>query len=320
MHGYYWNDDQPMLYFAGVRDRPSYCASHVVPLEELHSDLATPATTPNFAWLAPDDCSDMEGCGLAAGDAFLQTELTAIMRSPAWRTQRSLAIITFDEDAQDYQHPAQRVPTIILASQGVRPGRTDSTRYTHYSLLRTIEAALCLGTLTANDRYAQAVNSIFYPERDRVHTPAPTPLSGRPPARPRPTAPAPARPALAAAPHQPVAWVANYGSDTVTPVNLATRKAAAAVPVGAASRAVTGTRATVYVANSGGDTITPALGRPLLLPDRHSHGRLARGRSRHLRRPGLARQPGHAPRLPRDQRRRLPLGRHDHRLTPTRGA
>ena len=78
MHGYYWNDDQPMMYFQDVRDRPRYCASHVVPLEELSSDLANPATTPNFAWVAPDDCADMEGCGIAAGDEFLKTELTAI--------------------------------------------------------------------------------------------------------------------------------------------------------------------------------------------------------------------------------------------------
>jgi hypothetical protein len=53
VHGYYWNDDQPMMYFQDVRDRPRYCASHVVPLEELSSDLANPATTPNFAWVAP---------------------------------------------------------------------------------------------------------------------------------------------------------------------------------------------------------------------------------------------------------------------------
>jgi len=42
--------------------------------------------------VAPDDCADMEGCGIAAGDEFLKTELTAITNSPAWRTQRSLAI------------------------------------------------------------------------------------------------------------------------------------------------------------------------------------------------------------------------------------
>jgi hypothetical protein len=161
VHGYYWDDDQPMLYFKDVRDRPSYCAQHVVPLEELSGDLAHASTTPSFAWVAPDDCSDMEGCGIAAGDAFLRTELTAIMNSPAWRTQRSLAIITFDEDDTDGQQPAQRVPTLVLASSGVRPGVTDSTRYTHYSMLRTVEAALGLGTLTANDRYAPAFNAVF---------------------------------------------------------------------------------------------------------------------------------------------------------------
>jgi Phosphoesterase family len=63
VHGYYWNDDQPMLYFKDVRDRPAYCAAHVVPLEELSQDLQTTATTPNFAWVAPNDCTDMEGCG-----------------------------------------------------------------------------------------------------------------------------------------------------------------------------------------------------------------------------------------------------------------
>ena len=84
VHGYYWNDDQPMLYFADVRDRPAYCAAHVVPLQSLRSDLASAATTPDFAWVSPDDCSDMEGCGIRAGDSFLARELSEIMASPAW--------------------------------------------------------------------------------------------------------------------------------------------------------------------------------------------------------------------------------------------
>jgi hypothetical protein len=55
-----------------------------VPLEELGSDLANPASTPNFAWVAPDDGADTEGCGIAASDEFLKTEQTAIMNSPTW--------------------------------------------------------------------------------------------------------------------------------------------------------------------------------------------------------------------------------------------
>jgi YVTN family beta-propeller protein len=261
VHGYYWNDDQPMMYFQDVRDRPRYCASHVVPLEELTGDLASPATTPNFAWVAPDDCADMEGCGIAAGDQFLKTELTAIMNSPAWRTQRSLAIITFDEDAQDYQHPAQRVPTIVLASAGVKAGYQDATRYTHYSLLRTIEAALGLGTLTANDRYAQPLNSIFDSERARFSASQPAVSASVP----SPAAASVAPPgtagflAAAASARDPVAWVANYASNTVSPVNVATRKAGPQIPAGAGPRAVAATPdgKTVYVADSLAGTVTP---------------------------------------------------------------
>lgn len=264
VHGYYWDDDQPMMYFGDVRDNPGYCAAHVVPLESLQSDLASTATTPNFAWVSPDDCSDMEGCGIAAGDAFLARELGMIMTSPAWRTQRSLAVITFDEDAQDYQHPAQRVPTIILGSAGVRHGYVSGTRYTHYSLLRTIEAALGLGTLTANDYYAQPVNDIFSPGQtegtttttaaDRVGASADVivPASGQV------ASPPPARQAPRAG-RKPVAWVANYASATVTPVNLTTRKAGKAIRVGSGPQAiaVTPDSRTVYVADSGSGTVTP---------------------------------------------------------------
>ena len=285
MHGYYWNDDQPMLYFKDVRDNPAYCASHVVPLEELPGDLRSPATTPSFAWVSPDDCADMEGCGIAAGDAFLKTELTQIMNSPAWRTQRSLAIITFDEDAQDGQHPAQRVPTIVLGSQGVKRGATDATRYTHYSMLRTVEAALGTGTLTANDRYAPAFNQVFDTAR-AVARAAPVPIARRQPRRrpqpgrrhggrsrtvtlPRAAAPTAAAPFLAsaAAARQPVAWVANFADNTVTPVNLVTRKAGPAIPAGLGPRAIVAAPngTTVYVADSGSDTVTPinaATGKP----------------------------------------------------------
>ena len=163
VHGYYWDDDMPMTYFADVRDRPAYCAAHLLPLQAMQADLAGTATTPDFAWVSPDDCSDMEGCGIAPGDSFLRTELGAIMRSPAWRTQRSLAIITFDEDGADHQRPAQRVATVMIGSAGVRQGYVSRVRYTHYSLLRTIEAALGLGTMTANDRFAQPVNDVFLP-------------------------------------------------------------------------------------------------------------------------------------------------------------
>jgi YVTN family beta-propeller protein len=265
VHKYYWNDDEPMTYFADVRGRPAYCAAHLLPLPALRTDLASAATTPNFAWPAPDDCADMEGCGIKAGDQFLQTELGAIMRSPAWRTQRSLAIITFDEDAYDYEHPAQRVLTLMLGS-GVRQGYVSPVRYTHYSLLRTIEASLGLGTLTRNDRYAQPVNDVFSPgsaapapAASAAAAPAPdagqAQLAGATPT----TAGTRAAPAGAlTAPRHPTAFVVNSGG-TVTPIGLTARRAGKPIKVGANPQAIaiTPDGSTAFVANYGSNSVTP---------------------------------------------------------------
>src|SRR5580693_7464961 len=263
VHGYYWDDDQPMMYFAGVRERPAYCAAHVVPLASLAMDLRKTSTTPNFAWVSPDDCSDMEGCGIKAGDDFLKAELSQIMRSPAWTRQRSLAIITFDEDAQDHQHPAQRVATIVLGSRGVRQGYVSPVRYTHYSLLRTVEGALGLGTLTANDSFAQPINDIF----SRNATPRATVASTGHTAAAAAAAPVSATGTAArltaatpaASSSGPTAFVVDYASNSVTPVSLATRKAGAAIAVGAdpAAIAITPNGWTAYVVNSGSGTVTP---------------------------------------------------------------
>jgi YVTN family beta-propeller protein len=256
VHGYYWNDDLPFLYFPDIRDRPLYCAAHVVPLEAMSADLAHAQTTPSFAWIAADDCSDMEGCGVRKGDQFLARTLGAVLSSPAWQTQRSLAIITFDEDAYDHEHPPQRVPTLVLGSGDVRQGYISHIRYTHYSLLRTIEAALGLGTLTANDRYAQTLDDVFAPR---------APGAALPSARMHARAPRPSvrvglvRAAAGKAPARATALVANYQSGTVTPVSLSTRKAGKAIRVGSGPDAIvlTPNGRTAYVANSGSDTVTP---------------------------------------------------------------
>jgi YVTN family beta-propeller protein len=257
VHGYYWDDDLPMMYFADVRGQPSYCASHMVPLPELATDLKQASTTPNFAWVSPDDCFDIESCGIKAGDDFLKAELGLIMRSPTWTRQRSLAIITFDEDNTDYQHPAQRVATIVLGSRGVRPGYTSPVRYTHYSLLRTIEAALGLGTLTRNDLYAQPLNDIFAPSV--TVRAAVAPLTA--PAVASAATPTRAARATGAAARDPgpTAFVVNYASDTVTPVSMARRQAEPAIGVGAdpSAIAITPDGRTAYVVNSGSGTVTP---------------------------------------------------------------
>ncbi|MDF3287950.1 alkaline phosphatase family protein [Streptomyces silvisoli] len=160
-HGAYTIDDLPFYFFKDVKDNPANCQAHLKPLTQLSTDLRKTSTTPTFSWLSADDCDDMEGCGVTAGDTWLSRTLPTIFDSPAWKKQRSLLVLTWDEDAADGQQQLQRIPTIVLGSQGVRAGATSNVRYTHYSVLRTIEAALHLPSLTKNDLYAEPVNDIW---------------------------------------------------------------------------------------------------------------------------------------------------------------
>ena len=234
----------------------------------------------------------MEGCGSAAGDRYLAAELGSVLASPAWRTQRSLAIITFEEDAYDREHPAQRVATLVLGSASVHEGYVSHRRYTHYSLLRTIEAALGLGDLTHNDRYAVPVNDAFAGTSDAGSRaldrssagPGPVVGSGArkvwsPPNSVRRELRLRQRDASRSADAQgrasdqcgnqargdrhgggrETAFVANSGSHSVTPIDLDRRAADPAIAVGADPEAiaVTPDGRTALVVSRGADAVTP---------------------------------------------------------------
>ncbi len=93
----------PFMYFHSVIDSPE-CANRVVRLEELETDLKTAATTPAFAFIAPNLCNDGhdapcktgEPGGLVSADAFLRQWVPKILASPAYR-DGGLLVITFDE-------------------------------------------------------------------------------------------------------------------------------------------------------------------------------------------------------------------------------
>ncbi|MFE0462260.1 alkaline phosphatase family protein [Kitasatospora sp. NPDC058965] len=167
--GEYENDDVPFYYAARMKNDNAYCQAHWQPLPQLlNTDLAATATTPNFVWADADSCSDMEDCGIAAGDTWLSQTMPTLFTSPAWTQQKSLLIISWDEDGSGAPGgfgPGQtnQVPTIVIGSQGtVKAGYQDANRYDHYSTARTIEGALGLtSTMTNNDKWATPYNEVF---------------------------------------------------------------------------------------------------------------------------------------------------------------
>jgi acid phosphatase len=93
---------------------------------------ADPARLPTVAFVVPDLQHDMHDGSVAAGDAWLRQHLSAYA---AWAPGHdSLLVVTADEDDGS---AGNRIPALIYGAH-VQPGRY-ATKYTLYSLLRTIE-------------------------------------------------------------------------------------------------------------------------------------------------------------------------------------
>jgi phosphatidylinositol-3-phosphatase len=152
----YMQKHDPFVYYDNIRTDPAQFAN-VVPYTQLAVDLASAETTPAFGWITPDMTDDMHDGSVAQGDAWLSTAIPAILKSDAFTIDQSLLFITWDENDDS---PGNQVATLVIAD-AVPPGFASHVPYTHYSLLRTIEASWGLAPLTANDAAAAPMSDFF---------------------------------------------------------------------------------------------------------------------------------------------------------------
>jgi phosphatidylinositol-3-phosphatase len=147
----------PMVYFDDIRGNPARCNAGVVPFGQLAHDLASAATTPNFAMIVPNLCNDMHDCSVSTSDTWLKGHLPAVLNSPACTSDTCLLILTWDEGSGQ----SNQVLT-IFAGSGARSGEiSSSVAYTHFSLLRTIEDIFGLPTLTSKDAAASPMTDLL---------------------------------------------------------------------------------------------------------------------------------------------------------------
>jgi phospholipase C len=142
--GLYAVRHNPEAYYQGAGDRAA-CAANNVPLGtvtagNLHNDLANNAL-PSFALITPNVCNDTHDCSVGTGDKWLSSWLPAIVASPSYQGGRTAVFVVFDEDSP--------VPNFAVAPSVV-PGTVAAGAYSHYSLLRTTEELLGIGTFLLN--------------------------------------------------------------------------------------------------------------------------------------------------------------------------
>ncbi len=161
----------PFAYFRAVTGRAS-CSRLDVDLGLLRRDLRSVRTTRNLSFISPDvcddghdsPCADGRAGGLPTADGWLRRWVPVILGSPAFRRD-GLLVVTFDEaeagDASaccgERSGPNTALAGItgpgggrvgaVLVSRFIAPGRTSTTPYDHYSLLRTVEDLFGLGHL-----------------------------------------------------------------------------------------------------------------------------------------------------------------------------
>jgi phosphatidylinositol-3-phosphatase len=148
-HGAYSEAVDPFMHAAGIRDHPSRC-DRVLPFRRFHRDLAS-GRLPTVTFVMPDLHHEMHSGPVRVADDWLQRLVRELQASPLWRTDTRL-VVTFDESTrQDVRSccgglgRGGRIPTIVAGPRV--PRGQDPTPYTHYSLLRSIEAAYGLAFL-----------------------------------------------------------------------------------------------------------------------------------------------------------------------------
>jgi hypothetical protein len=95
------------------------------------------------------------------GDAALEQIVNAIHHSPAWQDGRSVIVTVWDENDYSVAPTINKVLTIVDTNYG-REHVQSSEFYTHFSLLKSVEAGLGLPCLNhACDADTAVMSDLF---------------------------------------------------------------------------------------------------------------------------------------------------------------
>jgi hypothetical protein len=178
----------PFAYFQNVQQgsNPELSLSRMADFEGaggLFADLAS-GNVPSFSLVAPNQCNDQHGRGNAGpvcafdnvdngtlvglnpgamyrGDATIQMLVTAIHSSPAWREGQNAIVIVWDENDYSVAPTTNQVLVTVDTNYGVKGVRSNKF-YTHFSLLKSIEAGFGLPCLNhACDQATNVMSDLF---------------------------------------------------------------------------------------------------------------------------------------------------------------
>lgn len=156
----------PILNYNRFLDRPEL-NSRIVPLEQFYDDVAT-GNLPAVSYIVPSGASEHPPGSIQAGQRFIRSLITEIMRSSAW--QSTAFMWTYDDWGGWYDHvPPPKVDEFgygfrapaLLVSAYAKKGHIDSTTLDFTSMLKFIETNWNIEPLTARDAAANNILTAF---------------------------------------------------------------------------------------------------------------------------------------------------------------
>lgn len=117
-------------------------------------DLAA-NTLPQWMFITPNMTNDGHDTSVTVAGNWARSFLTPLLANKNFNTDKTLIVLTFDESENYFA--ANRVFTVLLGGAvSGQEGTTDSTKYNHYGLTKTVEDNWNLGDLGENDASAVA--------------------------------------------------------------------------------------------------------------------------------------------------------------------
>jgi hypothetical protein len=153
----------PFVYFTdttnGGSSRSSYCIAHARPLSQLGSDLQH-GTIGRYNFITPNICHDgHDSCGgneIAHIDGWLKAFLPTIFNSSQYRAGHVVLFVTTDEAVNGDG------PIMFMAlGSGVKKGYQNEIRYTHSSLLRTLQEIYGVRPFLGGAAYSNDLRDLF---------------------------------------------------------------------------------------------------------------------------------------------------------------
>lgn len=152
--GKYARKHVPFISYTNVSKNAQECAK-IVNSSQLALDVKN-GTLPDYSFYVPDLNNDGHDTSVAFASDWLNKNFSGYLKDPNFMKDM-LFVVTFDED------DGTDVNSIFTLFYGpsVKPNVVESSRYDHYSLLRTIEDEWGLGTLGLLDAKAAPITAIF---------------------------------------------------------------------------------------------------------------------------------------------------------------